>query len=129
MGTNILFSIIFKDDKHKTAKQIANIVTNLIFLGHGRKAEFEADELGVHFAYQAGYDPRGAIEFFGKLKAEEKRQPHKLEVLLSSHPPTSERIDKVKSKIYTLPKKPHLIRNEAKFKAMIKHLEGRYEGE
>jgi predicted Zn-dependent protease len=126
IGTNILFSIIFKDDKHKTAQQIAKITANLIFLGHGRKAEFEADELGVHFAYQAGYDPRGAVEFFNKLKAKEKREPHKLEVLLSSHPPTSERINKVKSKIYTLPKKHDLIRNEAKFKAMTKHLAERY---
>lgn len=126
MGTNILFSVIFKDDKHKTAQQIANITANLIFLGYGRKAEFEADELSTLFVYQAGYDTRGAIEFFHKLKANEKTQPHKLEVLLSSHPPTSERIDKVQAKIYALPEKPNLIKNETEFKTMTKHLKERY---
>lgn len=122
---SILAGVFLKDEK-KTVTELANITANLIFLGYSREAEFDADNLAVHFAYQAGYDPRGMLEFFEKLKQEEKRQPGKLEILLRTHPPTSDRISKIESQIDTLVKKPDLIRNEIEFKAMIKPLEGRY---
>lgn len=123
-----LASILLKDQKEGIQK-LSNIAANLVFLGYGRNAEFEADELGVHFTSQAGYDPKGMLEFFEKLRQKEKKNSSKLTILLRTHPLTSDRINKVESNINTFPKKPDLIRNEIKFKAMIKPLEGKYERE
>jgi len=120
-----LASILLKDEK-EIIHQLSNIAANLVFLGYSRKAEFEADELGAYFTYQAGYDPQGMLEFFEKLKQKEKEDPGKLALLLRTHPFTCDRITKVKSQISSFPKKTDLIRNEVKFKAMIKSLEGRY---
>lgn len=122
---SILASILLKDSK-ESIQELSNIAANLVFLGYSRTAEFEADELGTYFTYQAGYAPEGMIEFFEKLKQEEKREPSKLTLLLRTHPLTSDRINRVESKIASFPQKPDLIRNEAKFKAMMKSLEGRY---
>ncbi|MDI6735092.1 MAG: M48 family metallopeptidase [bacterium] len=119
-----LSSILLKDEK-KAIAELSNMAANLVFLGYSREAEFEADKLGVHFAVQAGYDPKGMLEFFDKLKQKEKKEPGKLEVLLRTHPSTSERIGKIESQI-TVIEKQDLIRNEAEFKAMIKRLEERY---
>lgn len=122
---SILASILLKNEKEGIQK-LSNITANLVFLGYSRKAEFEADELGTHFTYQAGYDPKGMLEFFEKLKQKEKDEPSKLEILIRTHPSTLDRINNSKSQISSLPEKPNLIRNEAKFKAMTKSLEERY---
>lgn len=121
---SILASILLKDEK-QSIQELSNIAANLVFLGYSRTAEFEADELGVHFSYQAGYDPKGMLEFFEKLKQKGKEDPSKLTLLLRTHPLTADRIAKVESQISALPTKPDLIRNEAKFKAMRKLLEER----
>lgn len=121
---SVLASILLKDEKISIQK-LANIAANLVFLGYSRTAEFEADELGVHFLFQAGYDPVGLLEFFEKLKQKEKEDPSKLTILLRTHPLTSDRIMKAKSQISSLPTEPNLIRNEAKFQRMIKLLDSR----
>ncbi len=42
---------------------------------------------------QAGYDPHGEIRFFERLQKEKQRgSPCYIQVLLSTHPPTSRRI-------------------------------------
>lgn len=109
IGTSRLFEIIFQgktgNKRDVIAKQAVSLAMNLVMLGHGRQAEFEADELSVNFTYQSGYNPGGMIEFFEKLKATEKREPSKLKHLLASHPPTSERIERVKAKIEGLAQK------------------------
>jgi len=122
---SILASILLKDEK-KSIQELSNIAANLVFLGYSRTAEFEADELGLHFLYQAGYDPVGLLEFFEKLKQTEKEDPGKLTLLLRTHPFTSDRISQAKSQISSLPAKPDLIRNEARFQEMRKLLKGRY---
>ena len=120
----VLSSILLKDEK-KAIAELSNMAANLVFLGYSREAEFDADALGVHFTAQAGYDPKGMLEFFEKLKQMEKREAGKLEVLLRTHPLTADRISKIESQITAI-EKQGLIRNEAEFKAMIKPLEGKY---
>jgi predicted Zn-dependent protease len=81
-----------------------NIVFNLTSLGYSRKDEFLADKLAVKYTRKAGYDPRGAITFFNKLKAEAKKNGPALNlVFLSSHPPVEERIRKVDDEIVSAP--------------------------
>lgn len=60
-------------------------------LAYGRSEELEADEYGVRYSGEAGYDPRGIATFFGKLQAQEKDRGG-LQAWLSTHPPTPERV-------------------------------------
>jgi predicted Zn-dependent protease len=59
-------------------------------LAYSRDHEREADVVGLRFAAKAGYDPRAAVTFWTKMAAKEgSARPPKL---LSTHPPSEERI-------------------------------------
>ena len=60
-------------------------------LAYSRDHETEADVVGLRFAARAGYDPRAAVSFWKKMAAKETGgRPPKL---LSTHPPSAERIE------------------------------------
>ncbi|MCI0412548.1 M48 family metalloprotease [bacterium] len=46
------------------------LALNLNILGKSREFELEADQLGVQYAWHAGYDPRGFSRFFDKMATE-----------------------------------------------------------
>lgn len=79
---------------------------NLTLLGVNREFEAEADQLGVQYAWKAGYDPRGFVTFFDKMASE------KGYVISTSffrtHPPFFERIESTFSEIEYLPPKEAL---------------------
>ncbi len=101
LGYSLLSHLLFGDDEG--VRKIANITANLVFLGYGRENEFEADYLGTEYVYVAGYDPQGVIELLAKIKQLEGREPWAVEVLLRSHPPTSDRIQQVGQQIQEFP--------------------------
>jgi predicted Zn-dependent protease len=57
--------------------------------GYSRGEEKEADKLGTHLAFNAGYNPSFMTRFFLRLYEANPKQPFKL---LSTHPPTPDRI-------------------------------------
>ncbi|MBI4707036.1 MAG: M48 family metalloprotease [Candidatus Omnitrophica bacterium] len=52
----------------QTIAQGVDTVYNLISLSYSRKDEYEADRLGVKYAYLAGFNPYGAINALEKIK-------------------------------------------------------------
>jgi predicted Zn-dependent protease len=56
-------------------RQAAGMPVPMQFLQFSRKAEAEADFLGVQYLYQTGYDPSAFLTFFEKLQAKEKMKP------------------------------------------------------
>src|SRR5207253_9355883 len=52
-------------------RQAAGFLIPMQFLQFSRKAEAEADYLGVQYLYKTGYDPGAAVSFFEKLQAKE----------------------------------------------------------
>ena len=64
-----------------------------------RGFEAQADYLGVQYAYKAGYDPNGMINFFEKLQAKEKKKPGTLSKAFSTHPQTPDRIQRTQKEI------------------------------
>lgn len=67
-----------------------------------REQEFEADELGVAYMHEAGYEPQGMVRFFERLLELRERDPGTVERFFATHPDLEDRIDEVRAQIETL---------------------------
>lgn len=86
-----------------TVMQSAQMAASLVNTKYGRDAEREADYYGTRMMAQAGYDPYAAVtlqETF--LKLSQSREPSWVEGMLSSHPPSSERVQNNRGLVETL---------------------------
>ncbi|HKG20594.1 MAG TPA: M48 family metallopeptidase [Blastocatellia bacterium] len=97
------------------AYQAAQIGVPLAFLKFSRGMEAEADRLGAQYAWAAGYDPNNLVTFFEKLEKKEKGKPGTLSKLFRSHPPTPDRIDKVRSLVVRFPDRDEYTVNTSEF--------------
>ncbi len=94
-----------------------------IFTKHSRDAEREADFLGLHTMYAAGYDPRGMIAMFEKLERLSRQNPDLLGFVFRTHPPASERIRNTQAEITDhLTLDPRLVRDTPAFPLMKRRL-------
>jgi len=77
-------------------KMFSNVIdqmTDLLFTkGLDKDKEFEADVVGVDYAYRAGYNPLGLEDYLQTLAKEEGHVESKF---FTTHPSTTERIDKI----------------------------------
>ncbi|MEW5947455.1 MAG: M48 family metalloprotease [bacterium] len=62
---------------------------------YGRKAEVEADRVGLSYMALAGYEPTAFLRFLDKMLLNEYRRPNLLEDYFEEHPPTDERIEMI----------------------------------
>ncbi|MCU4676967.1 M48 family metalloprotease [Catenovulum sp. 2E275] len=67
-------------------------------LNYTRQNEKEADRIGLRTLIDAGYDPRGARDFFVRL-AEQTRYSSKLPAMLYSHPLPDTRVSDIRARI------------------------------
>jgi predicted Zn-dependent protease len=96
--------------------QAAGFLVPLQFLHFNRKAETEADYLGLQYMYKTGYDPTSSVSFFEKIQAQEKKKPGKLAKAFRTHPPTDDRITKAQQNITTiLPERDQYVINTSEF--------------
>jgi beta-barrel assembly-enhancing protease len=100
----------------------AELGTNAAFMKFSRDDEREADKLGAQNVYDAGYDPRGMVTFFGKLEQLRKTEPSKLETFFSTHPNPAERVSNVSQEIQSFPRKQGLKLNDPRFPDMKRRL-------
>jgi len=101
LGYQLLSSIALGTSGQEHVFQAVDVVFNVVALGYGRKDEFLADKLGVKYSKAAGFNPRGMVTFFQKLKQESKNSGPSL-VFLNSHPPIDERIKQAQREISVL---------------------------
>ena len=66
--------------------------------GYGRGLELQADEFGMIYSYDAGYDPRAHAQFFNTLRFKERVSGTGYHGFYSTHPDTMERIIKTREK-------------------------------
>lgn len=96
------------------------LVLDLKLLGVSRSYELEADQLGVQYAWNAGYDPSGFIRFFDKMAT-------KLGYVngvswFRTHPPFYQRMVQTEREITFLEQKPNAIIQTSAFEQMKKEL-------
>ena len=91
------------------------LAINLELLGVTRESEREADQLGLQYAWNTGYDPNGFVTFFEKLQAEEKNRPGRLAGWFRTHPSTEDRIVASLDEQRYLPEKDSYIINTSEF--------------
>ncbi|MGB9765871.1 MAG: M48 family metalloprotease [Sulfurihydrogenibium sp.] len=123
-GMNILLNILAvatsNSQYQQVILQLAQVSAGLLQLKYSRDQENEADALGVRFAYEAGYDPRGLITTFEKFKAMEKVNAPSW---LLTHPLPEDRIKNVAYLIQTkYPEKLLLKKDSEEFQRIKKKL-------
>ena len=107
----------------RVGQTISQLLAAGIFTKHSRDAEREADFLGLHTMYAAGYDPRGMISMFEKLERLSRRNPDLLGFVFRTHPPASERIRNTQAEITDhLALDPRLVRDTPAFSMMKRRL-------
>ncbi|HET7100335.1 MAG TPA: M48 family metalloprotease, partial [Terriglobia bacterium] len=96
------------------------LVLNLKLLGVSRDYELQADQLGIQYTWNTGYDPTGFIRFFDKMAT------HVGYVegagWFRDHPPFYTRMVDAMREIKFLPKKPHYMVTTTAFRKMKKEL-------
>ena len=76
---------------------VANLAAVIISQGYSRGWETKADELGLLYAFKAGYDPHSFVSVLERfLKMEEEKGEKIKFTILSSHPKTEDRIEHIK---------------------------------
>jgi beta-barrel assembly-enhancing protease len=88
---------------------------NLELLGVTRESEREADQLGIQYLWNTGYDPNSFLTFFEKLLAEEKSKPGRLAGWFRTHPSTDNRIVAALEEQRYLPEKDNYIVDTSEF--------------
>ncbi len=96
------------------------LVINLKLLGVSRDYEMEADQLGIQYAWNAGYDTTGFIRFFDKM-ATEKGYVNSVS-WFRTHPPFYERMVQTERELLFLPSKPSAIVQTSAFEEMKRSL-------
>ena len=87
-------------------------------LQYGRDLEFEADLLGCYEMARAGWNPRGMLAMFQHLRKGERGNANWLEDILSSHPNTAERMDRIRNEMASMRLRSDLTDNSLGFRAM-----------
>ncbi len=73
-------------------------LTQLNRLGYGRDLELQADEFGLLYSFDAGYDPRQMVKLFRTLQFKERVSGQEYHGFAATHPDTVERIIKIGEK-------------------------------
>jgi len=98
------------------ARNGAALAMPMSFLKFSRVFETEADELGLQYMYEAGYDPSGSVDIFERLESLEKKKPGTVAQLFNTHPMTSDRIQKAQKNIQNhLPEREEYVINTSEY--------------
>lgn len=92
MGFEAVIAILTRGDPNSA--ELAGIIANLgVGLPFSRKNELQADEIGLLYMANAGYDPRRAVEFWQRMSELSGGAPPEL---LSTHPSDEHRIEQIR---------------------------------
>ena len=107
-GLGLLGGLLAKDDNStaKTIGAVGGFGLNALFLKFSRTDEEQADIVGAQTMAKAGYNPQDMVDFFEVLRAQQARDPSKVEQFFSSHPPPKDRATRVRNEMKLLTIRP-----------------------
>ncbi|HWM90632.1 MAG TPA: M48 family metallopeptidase [Thermoanaerobaculia bacterium] len=114
-GYNAIAGLLLGRNPSQGKQIAAQLLGTGILTNYSREAEREADRLGVHYTYQAGYDPQGMIGFYGEMLDMRQSRPNKVQQLFSTHPLTDERIRNIQAEASKLPRRSSLTNDTNNF--------------
>ena len=104
--------------------EVASLAVPLGFLKFSRDAEREADLLGLEYDYASGYDPEAFVEFFEKLKLDEKKKQNFVAKAFATHPMNADRIKAAQDEIRKyLPDRSEYVVDTSEFQDIKERLE------
>lgn len=87
-GIQTLAGMVLGENPGQIQALAAGVAAQGYMLQFSREAEREADEVGLEYVVQSGWDPHGYVSFFSKLAEEDVDVP----LFLRSHPAPMERV-------------------------------------
>ncbi len=109
---------------------LVNIGSVLAFSKFSRDDERQADDLGMRYMIDAGYNPNGAIDAMKTIQRLNDSVPGALETWFMTHPPTGERIQALTKELNTLSaSNPEILTRKIKRNDYIRLLDGMAVGE
>jgi predicted Zn-dependent protease len=125
----VLGSTIDSQSARQVAMMVPALGAQLMTQKYGRDAEREADEYGMLYMSESGYNTQGAIELqetFVELSKE--KNPDWVSGLFASHPPSMERVKNNRKTADTLPAGGELGRERYRQKtAYLKRVQAAYD--
>lgn len=114
----------------ETTKGLVGAALGVILAGYSRSQEAEADEFGIAYMTQAGWNPQGAVTMFEKLaKMSGGQEQGFFEQLSSSHPETQSRISAAKKQVAGISSaQTKLVLDTRKYQEMKKRLPAKTSG-
>ena len=103
-GAAVIASYDPNNPRSGQTAQMAILIGQLVNLKYGRNDELQADQLGVCFMNDAGYDPQAMIQVMQVLQAQANGQnPPEF---LSTHPDPGHRIQEIQADIQNISQCP-----------------------
>ena len=108
------------DKGKKFASAIGDMQAVLFDKGLDKEMEFEADQAAMETAYRTGYNPAAMITVLEKLQKLEASSRDKKGSWFSTHPPLSDRIDRLRARLDKYPDYAALATVPARFAKQAK---------
>lgn len=109
VGAAVVEAVVLGRNSGISTEVVRDLIGKGVLQNYSRRDELEADSIAIPTLYAAGYDPGGMITFFETLN-ERYGEQSGAATFFASHPPTSDRIERVRESIDMLPPKEGLLR-------------------
>jgi predicted Zn-dependent protease len=96
---SVIGSILLGQSPGALQQLLAQVIAGGAMARFSRADEKEADDLGLQFMAQAGYDPHGMLDMFQKLLSLEKGGNSSVTRFFADHPGTQDRINDISGRI------------------------------